>query len=231
MIGRAMLASLVFTSFSFVSFGSPWTREVSRGEAPWLRNGSSSDRQIRRENFFFDLHRSVGGAFASSSEEAGAGGAEQGSQEISDLPWKRFEGDWSPPLRLPFLWPVEGGRMSSGFGPRGGSVHEGIDIVSSEGKPVRAVHDGRVVYSGQMRGYGNVVVVYHGQGLASVYAHNRENLVRDAQMLQKGQVLATVGNTGHSSSPHLHFELRRNGKALNPLSYEYDRSASIQAGF
>lgn len=118
-----------------------------------------------------------------------------------------------------FLWPVPNSKnVSSEFGSRWGKKHEGIDIPARTGSHILAISDGVVVYSGNdLGGYGNIIVVAHRHGLFSVYAHNNKNYVRDDERVVKGQVIGEVGSTGKSTGPHLHFEVRRDGRALNPL--------------
>jgi len=116
------------------------------------------------------------------------------------------------------LSPVSG-TINSGFGPRGTSFHDGIDIAAPEGTPIRAVEHGEVVYSDQLRGYGNIVIIRHAGGLVSVYAHNQLNLVREGQQVARGEVIAKVGSTGRVTGPHLHFEIRKNNTAKDPLLY------------
>lgn len=120
--------------------------------------------------------------------------------------------------REKFLWPVSG-TINSGFGARGSSFHDGIDIAASEGTPIRAIERGEVIYSDQLRGYGKMVIVRHSDGLVSVYAHNETNLVRQGQTVSRGEVIATVGSTGRVTGPHLHFEIRKNNAAQDPLGY------------
>jgi murein DD-endopeptidase MepM/ murein hydrolase activator NlpD len=117
-----------------------------------------------------------------------------------------------------FLWPVNG-TINSGFGPRGSSFHDGIDIAAPEGTPILAIEAGEVIYSDQLRGYGNMVILRHAGGIVSVYAHNESNLVREGQSVVRGEVVARVGSTGRVSGPHLHFEIRRNNAAQDPLRY------------
>lgn len=117
-----------------------------------------------------------------------------------------------------FLVPVHG-RINSGFGPRNGSFHDGVDIGAPEGTPIRAVEQGEVVYSDQLRGYGNIVIVRHADGIVSVYAHNQVNLVREGQQVTRGEVIAKVGSTGRVTGPHLHFEIRKNNAAQDPTLY------------
>jgi lipoprotein NlpD len=117
-----------------------------------------------------------------------------------------------------FLWPVNG-TINSGFGPRGSSFHDGLDIAAPEGTPIRAIEAGEVIYSDQLRGYGNMVILRHAGGIVSVYAHNEANLVREGQMVGRGEVVARVGSTGRVTGPHLHFEIRKNNAAQDPLLY------------
>jgi murein DD-endopeptidase MepM/ murein hydrolase activator NlpD len=117
-----------------------------------------------------------------------------------------------------FLWPVDG-TINSRFGRRGTTVHDGIDIAAPEGTPIRAIEAGEVVYSDQLRGYGNLVIVRHAGGFASVYAHNQANLVREGQWVSRGEVIAKVGATGRVTGPHLHFEIRKSNIAQDPLLY------------
>jgi murein DD-endopeptidase MepM/ murein hydrolase activator NlpD len=117
-----------------------------------------------------------------------------------------------------FIWPVNG-PVVSGFGWRWGRMHEGIDITASTGTPIWAAADGTVIWSGWRGGYGNCVVVDHGNGLATLYAHASSLLVSVGQRVSQGETVSLVGSTGNSSGPHLHFEVRVNGVAVDPLLY------------
>ena len=108
------------------------------------------------------------------------------------------------------------GTVTSEFGLRDGRPHKGIDIASDKGDPIHAALKGKVVYSGTQRGYGNVIILEHDDNTMTVYAHNEANLVRLDEIVNKGQPIATVGQTGTASGPHLHFEYRIKGKAINP---------------
>ena len=125
----------------------------------------------------------------------------------------------------PSGWPVEGGWISSGFGVRADpfnghqSQHDGVDIASNMGSPVHAVGDGVVSHSGDKAGYGMLVEVTHESGLTTRYAHTSAVLVRVGDRVQKGQSIALVGTSGRSTGPHLHFEVVRNGTAVNPMRY------------
>ncbi len=126
-----------------------------------------------------------------------------------------------PPARPPkqgFAWPVRG-KITARFDSRHDSLNDGIDIAAPSGAPVRATLAGQVIYSDRLRGYGNLIILRHRRGFASVYAHNRRNLVRRGQKVARQQVIAEVGATGRVTTPHLHFEIRRNNVARNPLSY------------
>jgi murein DD-endopeptidase MepM/ murein hydrolase activator NlpD len=115
-------------------------------------------------------------------------------------------------------WPVSGS-VTSGFGIRWGRMHEGIDIAVAEGTPVRAAAAGTVIYAGWLGGYGNLVVVDHGNGLSTAYAHNSSLGVGVGQSVAAGEVVSYSGNTGNSTGPHVHFEVRVNGSAVDPLGY------------
>jgi len=117
-----------------------------------------------------------------------------------------------------FIWPVNG-TVVSGFGWRWGRMHEGIDISASTGTPIWAAAAGTVIHAGWLGGYGNLVVVDHGNGLATAYAHASAILVGVGQQVSQGETLSLVGSTGNSSGPHLHFEVRVNGAAVDPLFY------------
>jgi murein DD-endopeptidase MepM/ murein hydrolase activator NlpD len=115
-------------------------------------------------------------------------------------------------------WPVSG-PVTSGFGLRWGRMHEGIDIAVGEGTAVHAAAAGTVIYAGWMDGYGNLVVVDHGNGLSTAYAHNWSLAVGVGQSVSPGQLLSYSGSTGNSTGPHVHFEVRVNGSAVDPLGY------------
>ena len=123
-------------------------------------------------------------------------------------------------------WPVPGySRVSSPFGYRIHPVlgikklHTGIDIPAPTGTPTVAVSSGTVIYSGVQGSYGNTVMIQHDNGLVSLYAHNSSLVVNVGDKVKKGQVVAKIGSTGRSTGPHLHFEIRVNGTAQNPLNY------------
>ncbi len=131
-------------------------------------------------------------------------------------------GSYSPPDSSPsaagLIWPVNGPVVSP-FGMRWGRLHAGIDIAAGSGTPIRAAASGRVVYSGWMDGYGNLVAIDHGRGLSTAYAHQSRIAVSNGQTVSQGQVIGYVGCTGHCFGPHLHFEVRINGTPVDPMGY------------
>ncbi len=116
-----------------------------------------------------------------------------------------------------FIWPLSRIDISSSFGYRGGDLHTGIDLRAPSGTKIYASATGRVAYSGTKRGYGRMIVIDHGAGIETAYAHNMRNLVNVGQQVKQGQVIATVGRSGNATGYHGHFEVRRLGKPINPV--------------
>lgn len=138
------------------------------------------------------------------------------------------------PDHLDLLWPVETRTISSAWGPRMRTKsvrvknhrkkrvryrgrHRGIDLAAPSGTSVFAALDGQVVMAGKHKQYGNFVVVDHGNGVATLYAHHKLNLVHEGDIVRRGQKIAEVGRTGNATGPHLHFELKIDGQQRNPL--------------
>ena len=121
----------------------------------------------------------------------------------------------------PWLWPLPEPRVLSGFGvARRSRRHEGIDLRGAPGHPVVASRAGHVVYSGSgMNGYGKTVIVDHGDGTSSLYAHNSRLLVSDGQYVERGQAIAQIGRSGNATTEHCHFEIRHEGRPVDPLVY------------
>ena len=120
-----------------------------------------------------------------------------------------YKGEWR--------WPLSAGIVSSEFGSRWKKQHEGLDIAADEGEPVYAVAAGKVLYAdNRMRGYGNVVVLRHDSQMTTLYAHNQMMKVKLGDTVEQGQVIALLGSTGHSTGPHVHFEMRKANIAQDP---------------
>lgn len=117
-----------------------------------------------------------------------------------------------------FSWPVSGATISSRFGERWGRTHKGVDLVSGN-RTIKAADAGTVTFAGQQSGYGNVVIVNHRNGYETVYGHLNSIAVSSGQKLEQGAKIGVMGNTGRSTGTHLHFEIRKNGSALNPMKY------------
>lgn len=128
-------------------------------------------------------------------------------------------------LNYPTLWPVRG-QISSGFGwrrdPFGSGIsefHNGVDIPARSGTPVHAAGGGTVIFSGWINGYGNTVIISHGSGLSTKYAHHTRNNAALGQRVERGDIIGFVGSTGRSTGMHLHYEVHRNGASINPVPF------------
>lgn len=125
----------------------------------------------------------------------------------------------------PSAWPVPSGYISSGFGFRVHPIkkarlfHQGVDFASPRGTPILAYDEGVVTFSGKKGGYGRMVDIRHRDGLVTRYAHNQANLVKEGDQVKRGQKIATVGSSGTATGPHVHFEIIKDGKAIDPMRY------------
>jgi murein DD-endopeptidase MepM/ murein hydrolase activator NlpD len=128
-------------------------------------------------------------------------------------------------VATPKGWPVNGGHITSFFGnrehPRSGArqFHTGVDIAAESGRPVKATADGIVSFADWSGGSGNLVAIEHGFGFSTYYAHNRKLNVRIGQTVKRGDVIGYIGSTGNSTGPHVHYEVWKDGKPLNPSGY------------
>jgi murein DD-endopeptidase MepM/ murein hydrolase activator NlpD len=126
---------------------------------------------------------------------------------------------------MPSGRPITDGWLSSGFGKRNDpftgkrEFHKGLDFAGKKGGDVVSVGEGVVTWSGKRYGYGNLVEINHGNGYATRYGHNERNLVKVGDTVKKGELIALIGSSGRSTGPHVHFEVLRNGKAVNPSRY------------
>lgn len=119
---------------------------------------------------------------------------------------------------LYMTWPTRGW-ITSRFGTRWGRMHEGVDIAVSTGRPVEAVAPGTVAFAGWRPGYGRLVIIDHGRGVSTRYGHNSRLLVKAGQPVNRGTTIALSGSTGTSTGPHVHLEVRVNGRPQNPLNW------------
>ncbi len=125
---------------------------------------------------------------------------------------------------VPSIYPTVG-RFTSRFGyrkdpfTRRTKFHDGLDIANTYGTPLYATADGVVTFSGKRSGYGNVIQINHGNGYETVYGHNSKNIVKARDFVKKGQLIGYMGSSGRSTGPHLHYEVRINGKPVNPINY------------
>jgi len=116
-----------------------------------------------------------------------------------------------------FIWPISG-KILRGFCADPSRRHDGVDIKAPFGTPIKAAASGKVGFSGWLRGYGNVVILEHEGGFYTVYAHNSLNLVKEGEWVEEGQIVAQVGSSGKAEGAHLHFEIRKGPKPLDPMT-------------
>ena len=134
-------------------------------------------------------------------------------QEVIKRPDGAPAGTPTPPASLRFIWPTEG-KLLNGFD----AARKGIDIAGQMGQPILSVGDGTVLYAKNMRGYGNLVIIDHQEGVVSAYAHNKTILVKEGQTVSRGQQIAEMGNTD-TDAVKLHFEIRQLGKPVDPTGF------------
>ena len=184
-------------------------RRVASPMAPLGPGGSLAPMPIK-EIAYYDTMR----------PQSSAGGSLRESVSMSE----HTEGDGHNHSSGGYAMPVRG-RLSSRFGMRYHPVlhrrklHTGDDLAASSGTPFKAARDGKVLWSGWKKAYGNTIIVDHGDGVATLYGHASKLAVQTGQAVKAGQYIGNVGSTGWSTGPHLHFEVRKNGKPVNPDSY------------
>ncbi|HLM35009.1 MAG TPA: peptidoglycan DD-metalloendopeptidase family protein [Gaiellaceae bacterium] len=191
------------------------TNDLASSKREKLQDLSQLTAEERAEVGEIDALQAQSAAIAAAIREAqaraaarAAAGAARGSS-VAPAP---------PTSNGPLQWPVSG-PVTSPFGWRWGRMHEGIDIAVGYGTPIGAAGAGTVIYCGWMGGYGNLIVIDHGGGLATAYGHQSSIAAGCGQAVSRGQIIGYVGSTGHSTGPHLHFEVRVNGAAVDPLGY------------
>lgn len=171
-------------------------------------------------------HGSVGGAFiAASSTEATADlRADQQFRTLFQT-WKKLDGSEGGAIAIPSVQPVAKLLFTSNFGIRSdpfrgtAAMHAGVDIPGPVGTPIYATADGIVSNADRQGGYGNMVEINHGKGIATRYGHLSKILVADHARVVRGQLIALMGSTGRSTGPHLHYEVRIDGHAVNPIPF------------
>ncbi|MCP4553371.1 MAG: M23 family metallopeptidase, partial [Bacteroidetes bacterium] len=133
-------------------------------------------------------------------------------------------------LSIPAIQPIkkEDGRIVSGYGQRIHPIlkvrrmHWGIDISAPQGTPIYATANGEVDFTGRKGTYGNTVMINHGYGYETLYAHMDKIIIKRKQSVKRGQLIGYVGNTGHSKAPHVHYEVLKDGKKINPVNFFYN---------
>ncbi|MDJ0740324.1 MAG: M23 family metallopeptidase [Gammaproteobacteria bacterium] len=215
--------------------------KVAELQAHLMRLDALGDRLVEvgkldREEFDFSTQPPVGGVddtAADDSQTAVELSAEmaQIARTLADREQKLDALEWLLMSRevmaevLPSGKPVKKGWLSSGFGKRTDpfngkkSYHRGVDFAGKPGSDVVAVASGVVTRAERVPGYGNVVEIRHADGYSTRYAHNKKNLVDEGDVVSKGHTIALLGSTGRSSGPHVHFEVHRNGKVVNPARF------------
>lgn len=188
---------------------------VRQGETLWeiaLRYGIDVEAISRHNQLEGSAFLSVGQKLrlpVASSAEPDPVAAEQARETVAIAPGL-------------FRWPLAG-RISSGFGPRDGRQHTGIDIAANQGDTVRASRTGTVTVAGWLGGYGLTVVLRHGDGTATLYAHNSRLLVEKGQQVEGGAPIARAGSTGNSTGPHVHFEIIVGTRPQDPMRFLAER--------
>ena len=192
--------------------------------------------KLDSKEFDFSTPLSVGGIVRKESDNPSWGQLQQDLDNFSQLLNRRetelhILNSFLSENRLveeskPNGYPVEGGWTSSAYGQRIDPFrgvkawHAGIDITSSNTEaPVKALASGLVVFSGERRGYGKLVEIDHANGYKTRYAHHRELLVEEGEIIEKGEPVGIMGNTGRSTGPHVHIEVLQNGKNVNPARF------------
>jgi murein DD-endopeptidase MepM/ murein hydrolase activator NlpD len=150
--------------------------------------------------------------------------------------WKQLDQLERGTIAIPSMKPVANANFTSGFGVRSdpfrgrSAMHAGIDLAGPTGTPIYATADGRVGRSGWVGAYGNLIELEHGRGIQTRYAHLSRSIVSAGERVQRGQLIGYMGSTGRSTGPHLHYEVRIDGRAVNPIPFmqSNDYLASVQ---
>jgi murein DD-endopeptidase MepM/ murein hydrolase activator NlpD/outer membrane murein-binding lipoprotein Lpp len=185
----------------------------SRGKLAGARSDKSRSLVITRKQVEDEIQESkaLESASAQLAAKLQAGSAQAGSVAAGGS-------SSEPPSSSGFAWPLSG-PITSPFGMRWGTLHPGIDIGVPTGTPIHAAAAGKVIWCGWMSGYGNLVMIDHGGGLASLYGHQSSIAASCGESVAQGQVIGYSGCTGFCTGPHVHFEIRVNGSPVDPLGY------------
>ena len=189
--------------------------ELRNNKALQLAATSSKVRQLAVQENHLEAESREIAALARRAERTAAAASRSSAAGAAAAPVSASSGAVSG---SGWTWPVNG-TVTSEFGYRWGRQHEGIDIGAPSGTPVYAANSGTVSYAGAMGGYGNMVLVDHGGGIVTAYAHQTSIVVSTGTRVSAGQQVGTVGSTGNVTGPHLHFEVRVGGSARNPRGY------------
>ena len=172
-------------------------------------------------------------AAAADAAPAGVGGPFEAVQPLKSAPnfkqlfssWKKLEEPVKPVVAIPSTQPVKGTALTSGYGVRSdpfrgrAAMHAGIDLAGPLGTPIYATADGYVGRAEWAGGYGNLVELNHGRGIQTRYGHLTRSTVQSGQAIKRGQLIGYMGSTGRSTGSHLHYEVRIDGKAVNPIPF------------
>lgn len=184
-----------------------WSEEMTVGQSKLLNNGIEGKKSVTKE---IQMINSKVLSTRITSEKT----------VVKPINKVVLQGSKSPgAVAAGTLFIPSRGTISSGFGMRWGKMHEGLDIAANMGDPIYAALDGKVIYSAWETGYGNVIKLQHDNGLITIYGHCSKLVVTVGQYVKKGDEIALVGSTGNSTGPHLHFEVRVNGVAQNPVAF------------
>lgn len=198
------------------------TRLKEKTEAVQLQRDKYKQSIKDTNNFIKSIQRKK--ALAEKAVAEAAEAQKQAGQMIAALQRKRAQRSYITGRGSIFNWPVRG-KIASLYGYRIHPIlkrkilHSGIDIAAPNGTPIKAPAAGEVIYDGWLRGYGRVVVLDHGRGFSTLYAHLSASLVKEGQVVKSGATIARVGKTGNTTGYHLHFEVRVFGTPENPIKF------------
>lgn len=196
--------------------------EGASGSAPASSVENSSSTSLKEKAPAQDMSAEIAGISASFVSLSDSIAAQKQAINASMAPiQKQLVYLMAKPSIVPVTASITAGfgYRKNPFTSRGSEFHSGIDFAASYGQNVAATGDGIVIFAGWNSGYGKMVIISHGYGLSTIYGHNSKLLVKQGDKVKKGQTISKVGNTGRSTGTHLHYEVRLNGKSVNPSKY------------